>query len=176
MHRGPEDASSQQLAVVVRGRRSSAAPTPSHLVKESQKPGAPARRPRCSRPAAAPGRKPDHRRRPGWRRRAVRAAAGRRAVSGAGEMGAVTVMHWQIFCGAALPLLEDRVDLLRLVEELGQRGVRGRLQGVAGVAVEELGELLRPPRSIACALLHQRRCRCPWPRGWSAGRRCRSSP
>src|SRR5215813_13648518 len=42
--------------------------------------------------------------------------------------------------GGSLPFGEDRVDLVRLVDELGQRRVRGGLQRVAGVTVEELGE------------------------------------
>src|SRR5882757_3210263 len=43
--------------------------------------------------------------------------------------------------GGGLPGGQDRVELVGLVEELGERGVGRRLEGVAGIAVEELGEV-----------------------------------
>jgi hypothetical protein len=41
-----------------------------------------------------------------------------------------------------LPVLEDLGDVTGLVQELGEGGVGGRLESIAGVSVEELRDLL----------------------------------
>ena len=46
-------------------------------------------------------------------------------------------------------------DVVRLVQELGEGRIGGGLQGVAGVPVEELGDLLGVLQQLD-ALLHQR--------------------
>src|SRR3954454_6457122 len=55
----------------------------------------------------------------------------------------------------ALPVGENGTDRLGLGHELGERGVGGGLEGVAGVAVEELGDL-GGRVDVLTAFLHQR--------------------